>query len=247
LAIVDVRVQVGTIPIWGTQFSEGHLRRMMEKYGISRCVVSSTKASTCDFISGNDAVSQLAGKGGIYGCAVVNTQYPPQSIEDMRRRMSSPAFVALLIRSGLPNKPVTLDECSEILNAFRRYAKVVMIEASNREGVLAADEIARAFGGLKFVLLSMGGAAWRTAIDVADKTLNLVLEVSGSLNPDKIRLAVERVGAHRMVFGTNMPIYDPSITVGLVEGADISDVDRRLIFEGTANRLFGWASRESSE
>lgn len=247
MAIVDVRVQVGTIPIWGTQFAEMHLRRMMEKYGINRCIVSSTKASSCDFASGNDEISQLAGKGGIYGCAVVNTQYPPQSIEDMRKRMSSPAFVAVLIRSGSPNKPVTLDECSDILNAFRRYAKVVMVEASSREGVLAAEEIARAFGGLKFVLLSMGGTAWRTAIDVADRTLNLVLEVSGSLNPDKIRLAVDRVGAHRMVFGSNMPIYDPAVTVGLVDGADITDADKRMIFEGTAKRLFGWAPRESEE
>jgi predicted TIM-barrel fold metal-dependent hydrolase len=122
-----------------------------------------------------------------------------------------------------------------------------MIEAGDRESVLAAEQIAKAFPGLKFVLLSMGGSSWRTAADAAEKTLNLVLEVSGSLNPDKIRIAVEKVGAHRMVFGSNMPFTDPSVTIGLVEGSDITDGEKRLIFSGTAKRLFGWGQPQPQE
>jgi len=245
LAIIDVRVQVGTTPIWGTPFTEGHLARMMDKYGIERAVVSSTIANSCDPVRGNAQVKEVAGKGRIHGCAVVNTQYPSRSMEDVRLYLSSPAFAALLIRSGAPGRPVTLDECGDILNAHRRYSKPVLIETSDREAVLAADQIARAFSAIKFVLLSMGGSAWRTATAAAEKTLNLVLEVSGSLNPDKISLAVEAVGAHRMVYGSNLPFADPAVTIGLVQDAEICDADKQMIFERSAKRLFGWAQPDS--
>lgn len=247
MAIIDVRVQIGTTPIWGSPFTQAHLARMMERYGIERCVVSSTIANTCDFIRGNAQVKEVLDNSRILGCAVVNTQYPPQSIEDMRKYLSSTAFVALMLRSGTPGKPVTLDECSDILNSQRRFAKPTLIEVTDREGVLAADEIARAFPGIKFVLLSMGGNAWRTAIVVAEKTLNLVLEISGSLSPAKISLAVEAVSAHRMVYGSNMPFVDPAVTIGLVEDADISDADKRMIFEGSAKRLFGWDRTQTGD
>jgi len=213
---------------------------MMDRYGIERCIVSSTIANTCDPVRGNAELREVAGKGRIHGCVVVNTQYPARSVEDMRRYLSSDAFVALLIRPGAPGGAVTLDECADILNSHRRFGKPVLVEAADRESVLAADEIARAFGGIKFVLLSMGGDAWRTAVAAADKTLNLVLEVSGSLSTDKIKLAAEIVGAHRMVYGSNLPVADPAVTVGLVEDADIPDADKKMIFEGAAKRLFGW-------
>lgn len=227
------------MPIWGTPFSENHLARMMERYGIERGIVSSTIGNTCDFVRGNQQVQQVAGKGPLLGAVVVNTQYPPQAIEDMRKYLTSPGFAALIIRSGETGRLVPAEECQDILNAHRRFLKPVMIQASDRDSVLQFDEVAKAFPGIKFVMLSMGGDAWRTAIDVAAKTLNIVLEISGSLNPDKISTAVEAIGAHRMVYGSNLPFADPSVTIGLVGDADISDADKKMIFEGSARRLLG--------
>jgi len=85
----------------------------------------------------------------------------------------------------------------------------------------------------------MGGDEWRMASVLAEKTLNLVLEVSGSFSPDKIKFAVERIGSHRMVYGSGLPYVDPSAIIGLVQDADVSDADRRNIFENTARRLLG--------
>ena len=245
MAIIDARVQIGTTPTWGTAFTEGHLLRMMERHGIERCVVSSTIANSCDFIRGNAQIREIVGKGRIFGCTVVNTQYQLESIEDMRANLALPSFVALAITSGTPGRHVTLDECEEILNSHRRFAKPVMLEVSTKEGVLAANEIAKAFPGIKFVLMSMGGTAWRTAIAMADHTLNLVLEISGVPNPEKVRLAVETVGAHRMIFGSNLPFSDPGVTLGMLDDGGISNSDKKMILEGTAKRLFGWARQQA--
>jgi len=211
----------------------------MQKYGIERSIVSSTLASTCDVVRGNAQVARVVkDRPALWGCLTVNVHYPEQAVGEMRRYLSSPAFAAMLINPGSATRWVTLDESQEILNAYRRYTRPVLIRAEGRESVLAADEIARAFPGIKVVLLSMGGEAWRNAAACAQKTLNLVLEISGSLSTDKIRHCVEMVGAHRMVYGSNLPYVDPSITIGLVEDSDISDDDKRLIFHGSAERIF---------
>ncbi|MBI2843592.1 MAG: amidohydrolase family protein [Armatimonadetes bacterium] len=245
MAIIDVRVQIGTTPIWGTPFTEAHLIRMMDRYGVERCIISSTVANSCDSTRGNEIVKGIAGKERVRGCVVVNTQYPSEAMEDMRKYLSTSAFAALRIRPGPPGRPVTLEECDEILNAHRRFGKPVFIGAWDKDCVLAADEIAKKFTGIKFVLLSMGGEDWRTALTLAQKTLNLVLEVSGSRSPDKIKWAVDAVGSHRLVYGSNMPFDDPAATIGLVEDADITDADKKMIFEGTANRLFDWDNKTS--
>lgn len=241
MAIIDVRVQVGTTPMWGTPFMEPQLARVMERYGIEKCIVSSTYANSSDFIKGNAQTATIAGKDGIFGCAVVNTQYPQQSIEDMRKYLTSTSFVALKVHAGAPGRTVTLQECADILNAHRRFGKPILLPALDREAVIAANDIAKAFPGIKFVLLSMGGDAWRTAVALAEKTLNLILEVSGNMSPDKISECAEVVGPQRMVFGSNLPFADPVVTIGLVGDANISDGAKKLIFESNARRLFGWA------
>ncbi len=245
MAIVDVRCQMGSMPIWGTPFTEGHLNKMLERYSIDRCVASASLANSADFIRGNALIGQVAGKGRIFGCVVVNTQYPKESIEDMRQYLSLSSFVALQITAGATGRPVSLDQCDEILNAHRRFGKPVLLDTEDRESVLAAAEIAKAFPGIKFVLLSMGGSAWRTCVALAERQLNLVLEISGNLCTDKVILGAETVGAHRMVYGSNMPFSDPSATIGLMDDAGLSDTDKRLIMVGTAAKVFGWTRQRA--
>jgi len=248
MAIFDVRAQIGTTPLWGAPFSDAHLLRTMQKYGIEQSIVSSTLASTCDIVRGNAQIAQaIKDKPSLLGCITVNVHYPDQAIAEMRRYLLKPDFAAMQIFPGSPKRSVTLDESEDILNAYRRYRRPVLIRAENREDVLAADEIARAFPGIKVVLLSMGGDAWRNAAACAHKTLNLVLEISGSLSTDKIKHCVDLIGAHRMVYGSNLPFMDPSATIGLVEDSDISDSDKALIFQGTAARIFRPPAEEPDE
>jgi len=107
--------------------------------------------------------------------------------------------------------------------------------------------MAKAFPIMKFVLIGMAGEDWRMATVLAERTLNLVLEVSGSSSPDKIAFAVEHIGSHRMVYGSGLPYVDPAAVLGMVEDAEISDLDKRNILSGSARRVFGWARPDSVE
>ena len=181
-----------------------------------------------------------AANSSMLGCVIVNFNYPELSQKEMHTYLSDGTFAGIRLTSGRRDRCVTLAESEEVLNGYRRFVKPVFLHVFDKDSVLAANEIAKAFPIMKFVLLAMGGDDWRMATVVAERTLNLVLEVSGSFSPDKIRFAVEHIGSHRMVYGSGLPYVDPSVVIGLVQDADISDADKRNIFENSARRLFGW-------
>ncbi|MGC8862861.1 MAG: amidohydrolase family protein [Armatimonadota bacterium] len=238
MAIIDVHAEIGTTPLWGVPFTEANLARSMQKYGVEKSVVSPTIGKYCDFRRGNAHIARVVKTNpALLGCVVVNINYPEQSLEDMHAHLGDDSIAGIILTSGLKGRHVTPADAEDILNAYRRFIKPVFVPTWDTASLLAANEMARAFGAMKFVLLSMGGEDWRVATVLAERTLNLVLEVSGSFSPDKIKFAVEHVGSHRVVYGSGLPYADPSAVIGLVEDADISDADKRNIFENTARRL----------
>ncbi len=243
MAIIDVHAEIGATPLWGVSYSDANLLRSMQKYGVERSIVSSTLGNSVDFQRGNAQIAKVVQSSqNLFGCAVVNFNYPEQSQREMHTYLGTDAFAGIMLSSGVRRRHVTLAEADEILNAYRRFVKPVFLRVFDKASLLAADEMARVFTGMKFVLLGMGHDEWRLATVLAEKSLNLVLEVSGSFSPDKIKFAVDRIGAHRMVYGSGLPYVDPTSTIGLVEDAEISDIDRRLIFEGSARKVF-WGRR----
>ena len=240
MPIIDVHAEIGTTPLWGVPFTDANLTRSMQKYGVEKAVVSSTIGNSCCFLRGNAQIAGLLKTNkAMTGCVVVNVNYLEQSQEEMRKYLGDESFAGLLLTSGIRDRHVMPAEAEDILNAHRRFVKPVFVHTFSRESLLAANDMAKAFPIMKFVLLTMGGDEWRMASMLAEKTLNLVLEVSGSFSPDKIKFAVEHIGSHRMVYGSGLPYTDPACTIGLVEDADISDGDKANIFEVTARRLFG--------
>jgi len=239
VARIDVHAEIGTTPLWGVAFSDANLARSMQKFGVEKCIVSSTIANSCDFKLGNAQIARVVkANPNMLGCAVVNINYPEQSQQEMHTYLSDDSFAGILVTSGMRERCVTLAESEEILNGHRRFVKPVFLRATDQCSLHAANEMAKAFPIMKFVLLGMGDEDWRMATVLAERTLNLVLEVSGSFSPDKIKFAVEHIGSHRMVYGSSLPYVDPSAIIGLIEDADISDADKRNIFENSAKRLF---------
>jgi len=242
MATIDVHAEIGTTPMCGVPFTDANLARSMQKYGVERSIISSTIGNSCDFRRGNAQIAKVVQSNpSMLGCVVVNMNYPEQSQEDMHAYVGSDQFAALLLTSGVRGRHVTLTETEEILNAHRRFVKPVYLHAPNQQAAIAANEIAKAFSIMKFVLIGMGGEDWRMATLLAERTLNLVLEVSGSSSPDKIQFASEHIGSHRIVYGSGLPYVDPSAVIGLVQDAEITDADKRNILEGSARRLFAWA------
>ena len=156
----------------------------------------------------------------------------------MRRWLSHSEFVGAVMY-GHAGQPVTADDAREILNAYRRFTKPMAIHTPDADAVNAARVIAAEYPAMKFILLGMGGDSWRAAVGVARRHLNVYLEVSGSLDSDKIAHAVEALTPRKLIFGSGFPLADPQAIRGLVDTAPtVTSADRDRIFFQNAAALF---------
>lgn len=77
------------------------------------------------------------------------------------------------------------------------------------------------------------------AIAMADRYPNLILETSAIPYPAKIAEGVRRVGASRVVFGSDGPGCNPALEVEKVRGLGLAPDDESMVLGGTAQRLMG--------
>jgi len=105
---------------------------------------------------------------------------------------------------------------------------------------LSIAEAAAACPDSTIILGHMGGYFHvDEAIDVAEQHPNLILETSAMPYPDKIRTAVERIGAARVVFGSDGPVSSPSLERQKVVMAGLDEPDTDLVLGGNAAVLLG--------
>ncbi|MEK5442533.1 amidohydrolase family protein [Fredinandcohnia sp. FSL W7-1320] len=82
----------------------------------------------------------------------------------------------------------------------------------------------------KIILGHMGGYFHvEDAIKMAEKYENLILETSAMPYPDKIKDAVSRIGAERVLFASDGPGCNPSLEVKKIHHANLSDRESRMV------------------
>jgi len=75
------------------------------------------------------------------------------------------------------------------------------------------------------------------AINMARRAPNLYLETTGVSAEAKVALAVREIGAHRVLYGSDMPFHDPAFDMARIEYADIPEEGKKLIMGENARRL----------
>lgn len=98
-------------------------------------------------------------------------------------------------------------------------------------------DLARHHPESRIIMAHLNGVGYRGIEAVVDVP-NVVVDTSGG-DPESgmVEAAVRRLGAHRVVYGSDAPIRHFGITMNKVLGADIPDADRRTILWDTASRI----------
>ena len=215
------------------------VRATLSRHGITSAALVSGLAAECDFITGNHRLGQMLNAAeGLFGYAVLNGAYVTDSLEEQRRHLLRPEFVAGILYPH-DGQPVTIDDAREIVNAQRRYLKPIAIYTPDADAIHAATVIAEAFTTMKFLFLTMGGDDWRTAVAAAKRQINIYLEISGSLDSDKIASAAAAVTPRKLLFGSQLPHSDPQLMIGLIEEATaLTNYDRNRILHQNAESFF---------
>lgn len=130
-------------------------------------------------------------------------------------------------------------EFSDILNEAEKYNMVISLHTLNFEQM---DKMAGEHKNINFVFAhpSEKSVVFKH-IDIMQKHDNVYLDLSGSgINRyGALKFLVDKVGAERLLFGTDYPLIDANGLVSTVLSEQISDREKELIFSGNAKRLLG--------
>jgi predicted TIM-barrel fold metal-dependent hydrolase len=93
----------------------------------------------------------------------------------------------------------------------------------------AIGVMASKYPKLKVILGHLGTPLHRNAIEVADRTSNIILDASWNPIPRVIQAAIDTIGARRVVYGSDYPFLHLAIETLKIDLCDISDEDKSLI------------------
>jgi predicted TIM-barrel fold metal-dependent hydrolase len=103
------------------------------------------------------------------------------------------------------------------------------------------EEVAANFPETKVVFGHMGHGNIvyiNASIDIACRRPNVYLETSGMPMHSKIREAVERVGADRVMYGSDAPFHHPAVEQLKVRLSGLGEADVERVLSGSASALY---------
>ncbi len=247
--IIDVHCGFGataTAPEWN---EAGTLRNALRERGVTSAFVASDLARHFDPVLGNAQVAAATrGARDLRPWLVLQSDRAAEANAQMRRYLyQSEQFIGIaLYPDPVTGRPVTLRQSGELLNAYRRFAKPLLIAAPTAEAMLHVADIAREMGTTRVIASGMGGDEWREAVEIAVKPLNLYLDISGALCAEKVDYAIAHLhGARKLLFASGAPHTDPAAVIGLLDDLDLSPDDRARILANNALRLFNLDNKDA--
>ena len=208
MKIIDAHAHIGYIGGWAdVGITEEGLIAQMDEYNIE-------KTALCN--EDNDLTLSVMKRhpGRIIGCVYVNP-LNQKTVDDMDKYIEA-GFAAVKLN------PLRHAYCAdaEIIDAVMEKAKKYNIPVCIHSGhppyslPWQVGLLAERHPDVKLMMIHMGhghGVYIDAAIKMALRYPNIYLEMSGMPMPSKIREAYERVGADRIMFGTDTPFHHPTV------------------------------------
>jgi predicted TIM-barrel fold metal-dependent hydrolase len=199
-----------------------------------------------DPITGNlNAARIVAETEGLLQYVVVDPT-KPRTYEQAEEMLKLPKCVGIKIHPEEHSYPIA--EHGEAIFAFAAKLRAVVLAHSSEQRSQAADYLvfANAFPEMRLILAHLG-CGWDGDLTHQVRAIhqslhgNLFTDTSSarSITPKLLEWSVHEVGAERILYGTDTPLYFSAMQRARIDYADLSERDKRLILCENAMRLFG--------
>jgi len=252
--IIDVHAHCGYMFFPIRIEKEDEIVNLLDKYKIDKCIISHIKGIFYDFRGANEELLKGMRKypSRLYGYVIVNPNYLDESLAEIEKYAKIENFVGVKLHpmwhATSPNsKPYRLifEKCEEL----KLPVLVHSFDPDTQEtNISAPEKLAQVAGKytIPIIMAHLGGNEKR-GVQSAKHVENLYVDISGGRqdadqqyvwSPQRIELAVGELGPERVLFGTDLPLIDPSITLGMMRDAQISEKEKDMIFYLNAQRIF---------
>ena len=208
------------------------------RMGVDGVVVSSIPSIIGDWKRGNDDVADACEKypDVIYGYAVPNPYYEDC---DLTPYLDLPGFRGVKIHGDMQSLPVNDPRYDAAYELANKRGLPVLFHAWMPSEVKAAADVARRYPNATVILGHSGMTARDAAVEAARQYENILIDTAISSTYDNaIEVLVDKVGADRVVYGSDISFFDCIHTLGKIALAKLPDADKEKILGLNAKELF---------
>lgn len=244
--IYDMHGHMG--PWYGIHFPRAHVEdmvRTLDECGV-RLLVFSHHDAICAPDVGNtlavDAVRRYPQRLRAY--CVVNPNYPDRMAAEIETFSAyRDVYVGFKLHGSWHNTPLTADAYRPVWEYANAHELLVLCHTwggveNTIDGVGVIREIVSRYPRVRLLLGHSLFGVWDEAASLVSEHPNVYLELTAVLS---VRGPLERLvckaDSHKLLFGTDLPWFDPHQGVGAILSADISDEDRHNILHRNAEKL----------
>ncbi len=246
--IVDAHAHMGPYFNFmvGDDGSAAAMVRMMDRLGIDVSIVSPHIALTCDWLEGNRHVAQAAAEfpGRIVPFVVVNPHAPRAAIDaEIAHWHDTTGIVAFKLHASLHKTDTMHEGYTAVYEYADAHALPILSHSWSGSGgpMKVIETLSGRYPKIEFVNAhsASGWAVIDASCELAEKFERVHLDLTGSLLVyGGLERMVERVGAERILWGTDSPFIDPRPALGRMLCAQVPDEDKRKMLGLNAKRLY---------
>ena len=239
LDIIDAHNHLG--PYFNlTVYRGGSIESMIERMdtiGVRRICIASNAAIGPDMVLGNDeaedAITRFPGRA--LGYVTIKPCKEDEMDRELKRRFAHPGFMGIKLHPGLHGVNVAHESYRPAMECANEHALPVLIHTWSHADVADVGRLASEYKSAPFIIAHMGGApdVLEHAIDTLTAHDNVFGDTALSYAPHRgVEYIVRRAGAGKLLFGSDMPFYDPVFTLARVVSADIHESEIEKIAGG---------------
>ena len=218
-----------------------------QRAGIACSVVSSIAALYTELVMGNEwTIRQAECHEHLLVWLVLNPLKERESQELLERYGQHPRVVGFKIHPVSHEYPATIKASFQLLARLVPFGLPVLCHGQN-ESYAAPDQLRRlaeSVPSLSFIAAHFGAGqtgqtlqALEAIQDCSTGNLYTDMATARAIRTGMIAQVVRAIGAQRVLFGTDAPLYESLAFPALLEAADITAQERELIAHGNAERL----------
>jgi len=206
--------------------------------------------SACDIVSANEETARITANDDALRHWVVVNPLEPRTYEQADAMLRLPRCVGIKIHPQLHGYPIS-EHGSEVFRFAADHAAVVLTH-SGEPNSLPADFVpfTNAFPDARLILAHLG-CGWdgdpshQVRAVQSSRHRNVFIDTSSAKNvmPRLMEWAVAEVGADRLLYGTDSPLYFAPMQRARIDYANISDREKQLILHDNAAALLALEDR----
>ena len=240
--IIDAHGHIGLFNSWPlVKGRPKNVVNILRNEGIDYVLVSSAKAIAYDCPSGNAEVLEAAAKyKEIIPLLCINPQRPEEAFAELSTRQAR-GFVGVKLHPSHHAYSLTSPAARAVLELCEESQVPVLTHSAEDDPGCGPQAIATVAERHPDLLLIVGHACLfssREVVDVAEEHPNLYLELSVNYEAAKLEDTIERLGCERLLFGSDVPLHNPSVMVQRVRVIGLPKEEDNKILCENARRLF---------